>query len=247
MKKIIIGFIVILIINSCNKIDITWELSRKNKLDTLCNENPLNPNLPVAIINASSRVVKMGSVVTFTSNSINNPSIFNWSFPGGNSVSFSRISENVQYISIGRYDVKLKVGNPYGSDSVIKKNYVEANYTKSFSEKTWDGWINNGWSFSNSGNILAWQNNSNTPLSFVIKKTFSNVATNPKLNFFYNIYSPAGSLVVKVNNIEVWNQSGYGSNTASVQLPVTSDFVLEFEATVGYTQSIYLNNITITP
>lgn len=236
-----------ILVSSCNKDKLNWELPRKNKLDSLCNENPIDANLPVAKFYASSRSVEIGSTVNFSSNSIKNPFLFIWSFPGGIPSNSLKNNENVIYHAIGKYPVSLKVENNYGIDSILKNDFIEAYYLKSFNNANWDGWINNGWTFSNSGNILAWQNSSTTPISYTITRTFTNVSLIPKLEFYYNIYSPGGSLKVKVNNIEIWSSVGYSTNTVSIQLPNLSFFTLKFEALVGYTQSIYLNNITIKP
>jgi len=247
MKIYILLIIIPIAVSSCNKGKLDWELPRKNKLDSLCNENPIDANLPVAKFYTSIRSIEIGSTVNFSSNSIKNPFTFIWSFPGGIPSSSLKTNENVVYQSIGKYPVSLKVENNFGIDSILKKDYIEAYYFKSFSNADWGGWINNGWTFSNSGNILAWQNSSTTPISFTITRTFTNVSLNPKLDFFYNIYSPGGTLKVKVNNVEIWSSDGYSSNTVSIQLPSVSFINLKFEALVGYTQSIYLNNIAIKP
>jgi PKD repeat protein len=247
MKKYILYIIITIVASSCNKDGLDWELPRKNKLDSLCNENPVDANLPVAKFYASSRSIEIGSTVNFSNNSIKNPFTFMWSFPGGSPTSSFKTNEDVVYQSIGKYPVSLKVENNFGIDSTLKNDYIEAYYFKSFSNANWGGWTNNGWTFSNSGNILAWQNSSTTPISCAITRNFTNISLNPKLDFFYNIYSPGGTLKVKVNNIEIWSNTGYSSNTVSIQLPGVSFFTLKFEALVGYTQSIYLNNITIKP
>ena len=236
---------------SCNKEDFVWNLSRKNNIDSLQNENPNNPQWPVAKFICSNTSVPIGSSITFISTSTQNPTTYNWAFPGGTPSSSNQNSTSILYNSIGKFDVSLLVTNSNGSDSVIKPNYIEAYYLKSFNNGSWDGWSNSGWNFSSSptcsGCIYAWQNSSSIPISYTISKSFSNVSLNSTLEFYYYIYSPGGTLKVKVNGVDVWSNSGYGSNSISVQLPSLSNFTLTFEALVGYTQSIYLNDLKIRP
>jgi len=243
--------IIITTLMSCNKEDFVWNLSRKNNIDSLQNENPNNPQWPVAKFICSNTSVPIGSSITFISTSTQNPTTYNWAFPGGTPSSSNQNSTSILYNSIGKFDVSLLVTNSNGSDSVIKPNYIEAYYLKSFNNGSWDGWSNSGWNFSSSptcsGCIYAWQNSSSIPISYTISKSFSNVSLNSTLEFYYYIYSPGGTLKVKVNGVDVWSNSGYGSNSISVQLPSLSNFTLTFEALVGYTQSIYLNDLKIRP
>jgi PKD repeat protein len=250
--RIVVFILIILIASliSCTKEDLVWNLPRTNNLDSLQNQNAQDPKFPLAKFSSSDTSVELGSSINFISTSIGNPTSYLWSFTGGAPNSTNQSTANVVYNNIGRYDVNLNVTNEFGSDSILKPNYVEAYYLKSFNNNSWDGWINNGWSFSNSLTCLdcinAWQSAS-TPVTYSITKSFNNVSLNSKLEFYYYIYSPSGTLKVKVNGVEVWSQSGYGSNTISVQMPSLSSFTLTFETTVSNTQSIYLNDIKIRP
>ena len=236
---------------SCEKEDVSWNLPRTNDLDSLQNLNSLDPNFPVAKFFSSDTSIQMGSSIDFVSTSLQNPTSFEWTFPGGIASSLNESSANVLYNYIGKYDVNLNVANNYGSDSVNRPNFIEVFYLKSFQDGAWDGWVNNGWSFSNSSTCLdciyAWQNTSSFPISRSITKTFSNVSLNSKLEFFYYIFSPGGTLKVKVNGVDISTYSQYGSNTVSVPLPNLTNFTLTFEATVSSSQTIYLNDIKIRP
>ena len=134
-------------------------------------------------------------------------------------------------------------------DTIAQKKNIQVYYFKSFSNSQWDGWINNGWEFSSSstcrGCIYAWQNTNNTPFTYTISKSFTGIPQNCYLEFYYYVYSPGGTLTVKINNVEIWSSSGYGSGNPIVSLPSNSNFTLSFEAIIGYTQTIYLNDIKI--
>ncbi len=235
---------------SCTKEGLVWNLPRTNDLDSSQNQNSHDPKLPVAKFISSETSIPLGSSVSFINTSLGNPYSYNWTFSGGTPNSSNQISTNVVYDNIGKYDVNLKVTNEFGSDSLFKTNYIEAYYLKSFNNNSWDGWLNNGWSFSGSqtcsGCIYAWQTGV-TPMTYSISKSFSNVSLNATLEFFYNIYSPSGLLKVKVDGVEVWSNAQYGSNNVSIPLPNLANFSLSFEATISNTQSIYLNDIKIRP
>jgi PKD repeat protein len=245
----LISFYLILV--ACDKDDFRWNLPRKNGIDSLQNQNSTNPDWPVASFSASATSVTLNSFVDFLNTSSQNPTNSFWTFSGGNPVSSTEFSPSIQYNQVGRFDVKLLVSNDSGIDSVTKLNYIEVYYLKNFSNGQWDGWVSNGWDFSSSqtcpGCIYAWQNSSNTPLSYTLTKSFNNLPLNCTLDFNYNIYSPAGTLKVKIDGVEVWSTSGYGTGNPSISFPSFTNFTLTFEATVGYSQTIYLNDIKIRP
>jgi PKD repeat protein len=249
--QIILYSIITLLFYNCDKKKIEWNLPRCNRFDSLQNVNASDPNWPVAKFTSSSTSLQIGGSISFLNTSLKNPSSINWYFENGYP-SYSNISDPIiQYNGIGKYEVKLKVLNNFGTDSISKKNYIEAYYLKSFNNGLWDGWLNNGWIFSNSTNcvgcIYAWQNSTSIPALFTITKSFSNVSLNAKLEFYYYIYSPSGTIKVKVNNVELYSAIGYGAKNAVVQLPALSNFTITIEASVGYTQCIYLNDIKIRP
>lgn len=251
MKRIIVAIGIIAIALSCSKEDLAWDLPRINELDSLQNTNPNGSQIPLAKFVVSNSSIPIGSSVTFVSTSTQNPNYIEWNFEGGSPISSLESSPVVTYNQIGKYDVRLMVSNGFGSDSIIKVDFIEAYYQKLFDNGQWDGWINDGWLFSSSQNcegcIFAWQNSSSNPITYSIDKDFTNIPSNCALEFFFYVYSPSGTLRVKVNGAEIWNNSGYGSNIAHIPLPSLSNFNLSIEATVGYTQSIYLNDIKIRP
>jgi len=248
---LLVHICIIFLMVSCDKEDLVWELPRKNDLDSLQNLHPVDSRAPVANFTTSSRLVRSGENTRFINSSSQNPTSFAWQFPGGNPSSSTDENPSVSYLGIGRYDVTLSVSNAYGYDSKISKGFVESYYHKSFSNNSWDGWLSNGWAFSSSGAcpdcISAWQNSSNSVIPFTLTRSFSNVSNNARLEFYYFIYSPGGTVRAKINNITVFNSMGFGSGIASVPLGNNANFTVTIEALVGYTQSIFVNDIKILP
>lgn len=80
---------------------------------------------PVADFTANTTTVSAGGNVTFTDQSIYNPTTWTWTFNGGTPSSYSGQAPGaVQYNTPGTYDVKLVVSNTNGSDSITKTNYI---------------------------------------------------------------------------------------------------------------------------
>ena len=131
------------------------------------------PNAPpIADFGASTFNVCTGGTTQLVDSSTNNPSSWQWtitpstiSFVGGTSAA----SQNpiVKFNATGNYTVKLVVSNSYGSDSVVKTNFISVGtpYTAPFMENfetftpgnpgTWM----HGWTFSNTG-VFNWRANS---------------------------------------------------------------------------------------
>jgi PKD repeat protein len=234
---------------ACEKEYASWDLPRNNPADTL--DNPEEARPPVANFLSSAVSAPIGTNIDFVNLSLYSTDSLTWTFEGGNPSISTNTSPVVTYNSIGKYDVGLKVINEFGSDSVVKTDFIESFYLKNFANNEWDGWSNNGWSFTTSNNcygcILAWQNSTNTPQNYSISRSFSNVPAGATLEFYYYIYSPAGGLKVKVNGGQIWSASGYGQNTVSIPLSNSGSINLTFEAATGYANSIFLNDIKIRP
>jgi PKD repeat protein len=75
-------------------------------------------------------------VVQFTDLSTNDPTSWQWTFPGGTPSSSTLKNPSVQYKAYGMYDVTLKATNTYGSNTVTFKQYIfakekpKANFSK---------------------------------------------------------------------------------------------------------------------
>ena len=103
---------------------------------------PPNPEF-----SADYRVPSTSDTVTLTDLSTNSPQEWEWSF-SPNTITFvngtSLFSRNPQVVfdNQGFYEIKLKVTNTYGSDSLIKKDYIHV-YDYCYAEGSGDIYIDN--------------------------------------------------------------------------------------------------------
>jgi lysyl endopeptidase len=95
--------------------------------DSITKEGFVVVDGPFADFEADATYILQGESVTFTDNSINNPTSWNWKFFGGSPGSF--IGQNpppVTYNGLGSYDVKLTVSNDLGNNFITKNDYITA-------------------------------------------------------------------------------------------------------------------------
>lgn len=79
---------------------------------------PPSGSPPVAQINASTNTVCAGQYVTFSDQSLNNPTSWQWTFPGGTpSSSILQNPGNIYFNTPGTYVCTLQVSNQYGTNS----------------------------------------------------------------------------------------------------------------------------------
>ena len=88
----------------------------------IINQN-LNP--PIAKFCADDSIVNTGSTVIFSDLSLNTPTQWNWSFPGGIPSSSTQQNPSVIYNSLGDFSVTLIVTDTYGIDTLVKANYIK--------------------------------------------------------------------------------------------------------------------------
>ncbi len=120
------------------------ELCLKNTCDNIDSQNPgYIGNIGAGRINALAAlqclkpitanfesdisVVCPGNAVQFTDLSNNNPTAWEWTFPGGTPATSNNQNPIVIYPSTGNYDVTLIVHNADGSDTLTMSNYIEVN------------------------------------------------------------------------------------------------------------------------
>jgi PKD repeat protein len=83
---------------------------------------------PEARFNADTTSVCAGNAVNFTDFSTDNPTIYQWSFPGGSPSSSSlKVPPPVIYTTPGNYNVSLTVYNPVGNHTKTKNGYITVN------------------------------------------------------------------------------------------------------------------------
>ncbi|HNU32182.1 MAG TPA: PKD domain-containing protein [Bacteroidia bacterium] len=77
------------------------------------------------VVNTTS--ICANSSVTFTDQSENNPTTWQWSFPGGTPSTSTSQNPVVQYAVAGIYNVTLVASNATGNDTLIKTSYITVN------------------------------------------------------------------------------------------------------------------------
>lgn len=80
---------------------------------------------PIAAIQLTETTVCAGTPVQFIDASVNIPTNFAWSFPGGNPATSSAPAPSVVYDEPGTYSVTLFVSNPFGEDEIVMTNVIE--------------------------------------------------------------------------------------------------------------------------
>jgi len=86
--------------------------------------NPL-----VANFTGTPTTICTGETVTFTDNSVCNPTSWSWSFPGGTPSTYEgQNPPAITYAAAGTYDVSLTISNGTSSHSVTKTGYVTVNF-----------------------------------------------------------------------------------------------------------------------
>lgn len=89
---------------------------------------PATPNPPpIADFYAQPLVGSAPLSVTFTNQSLHNPTGFDWDFKGDGSAKASTQHAIYTYTQPGNYTVKLKVSSPFGEDWEIKTGYITVN------------------------------------------------------------------------------------------------------------------------
>jgi gliding motility-associated-like protein len=82
---------------------------------------------PVANFNGTPVLICQGGQVNFFDLSTNNPTSWNWSFPGGNPVNSTAQNPTVTYPNPGVYTVTLTVSNGSGTNTLTQTNYITVN------------------------------------------------------------------------------------------------------------------------
>lgn len=84
-----------------------------------------NSQAPAANFTANKLLGCPGMVVQFKDTSSNNPTSWQWSFPGGNPASSIVQNPVVTYTAAGTWNnIKLVASNSFGSDSVVRYSYI---------------------------------------------------------------------------------------------------------------------------
>jgi len=186
---------------------------------------------PTAQFTANPTLINTGNAVTFTDQSFNMPTSWSWTFVGGSpSTSNLQNPSGIVYNNSGTFDVKLKVANPSGSDSITKQAYINvvspglapvADFVANVTNISVGGTVNftdlslnnpTSWNWQFQGgtpNTYTNQNPTvtyNTPGSFNVALTATNnMGSNMLTKQFYINVNPVAITQVLIKKITVQN------------------------------------------
>lgn len=146
--------------------------SAANVAATGCDSNYIPPTvcLPVADFTTLTTTICEGNNITFYNRSLNNPTSFLWSFPGGTPSTSTALNPVVSYTSTGMYNVSLIVANTTGSDTFTINNYITVITPLAGIPSAWsDSFENinfpaNGLSIENPDNGITWERTTDAAL-----------------------------------------------------------------------------------
>lgn len=179
-----------IVYNETGLFDVTLVVSDGTISDTLTIEDYIMVSeIPVADFTANFTNILAGQTVDFTSNSSGANLEFEWYFEGGTpETSTDENPAGILYSEVGTFDVKLIVTNTFGSDTLLKEDYITANPVGIY---------------ENSTRVFSiWPN----PANDII-----NVAIHINSNYQINISDLRGKLLYsgkntgKINNINIGN------------------------------------------
>jgi PKD repeat protein len=111
--------------NTPGTYDVWLMVSNINGTDTLIRENMITvENNITADFTADKLSVNIGESVTFSDQSTGAMLSWNWIFEGGTPSTSNEKSPAIQYNNPGNYGVSLVVSNAYGSDTIIRANFI---------------------------------------------------------------------------------------------------------------------------
>ncbi len=89
----------------------------------------VNSNPPVSNFTIDQATVNVGANIQYLDNSLNVPTSWSWSFPGGTPSTSSVQNPIIQYNNVGSYNVELITSNSYGADTLLMTNYITVSNT----------------------------------------------------------------------------------------------------------------------
>ena len=115
-----------IVYNTAGTYDVTLTVSDGFSIDTKVKTGYITVKNVVADFTGTPTTVVVGNTVIFTDNSLCNPSLWSWSFPGGTPSSFiGQTPPAISYSTIGTYDVSLTVSNAQGPDTKLRTGYIK--------------------------------------------------------------------------------------------------------------------------
>lgn len=224
----------------CYQVTLTASNSAGSDTETqTCYINVVNQGSgPLANFTASNTAICVGSCISFTDASSNNPTAWNWSFPGA-SVTSSIVQNpsNICYNTPGTYNVSLTAINANGSNTLTLNGYITV-YDMPIANAGANQTICLGSSVqlnASGGQSYSW-----SPATGLSSTTIANPIASPSTTTTYTVQvtngtcSSIASVVVTVNtlNIDAGNDVTICSG-ASTQLNATGGTTYSWSPVVG--------------
>ena len=137
---------------------------------------------PHANFSADKTTIKELEMINFKNLSSGNPTSCFWNF--GNGKTSTEIDpQNIQYCDVGSYTVSLITSNAFGSDTIIKQNYIQVNPSQLNCSNPvnltfgvpFNGNTNNGHSNVNKYNCKTWSENGPEVVHIINTKEIGNI------------------------------------------------------------------------
>lgn len=207
-----------------------------------------NTQAPLANFSGSPLVNGTNEQISFWSTSENIPTTYHWTFEGGTPATSTVVNPQVFYSSIGEYDVELIVTNQYGSDTVLKTDFIsitdeynmgDQDSTYSASGKIYDSGGKNG-NYSNSENL---DFVINPPCADSIKLDFNQIYLETCCDRIrvYDGDKYSGILLWTSSNNTIPNQLVATSGTMTINF--TSDGSVTRTGFEAYWQTVFTNGL----
>ena len=113
--------------NTAGTYDVTLTISNGTDNDTETKTGYIAVSVITADFTGSPTTIFEGSSVSFSDNTICNPTSWDWSFPGGTPSSSTTQNPVITYNTPGTYSVTLVAANGDGNDTETKTNYITVN------------------------------------------------------------------------------------------------------------------------
>lgn len=112
--------------NTTGQYDVTLQVTNPAGTNTMTMTNFVDVGYaPQTEFTASLEHIMPGETIDFTDNSTNDPTSWYWELYGGSpSTSTEQNPSGISYDELGDYDVVLIATNEYGSDTLIKEEYI---------------------------------------------------------------------------------------------------------------------------
>lgn len=189
------------------------------------------PDPPVADFSGNATNINEGQSVSFTDASLNNPTSWSWSFPGGIPETSNQQNPTVQYLQQGTYNVSLTVSNAAGTDTKVLNSYITvtaqapvAGFTVSSNTVTEGGEVTFTDQSQNYPDTYQWTFEGGTP----------NSSTDPSPTITYNTQGTYNVTLVVANEA--------GNDTFSDVITVEE---ATYCASSGNTSAEYISSIAI--